>query len=153
MTGGGNTGDTTAPTAPANLTVTSKTDTAVNMSWSASTDNVGVTGYLVYRGTQQVASVADTTATVTGLTPSTAYTFTVKATDAAGNLSSASNAATVTTNPTGGSGGGDHVTADFTAGVTRLSSTEASIYITPVTSALYVDVHYKVNGGHNLITG
>ncbi|MEK3659125.1 fibronectin type III domain-containing protein [Paenibacillus sp. FSL F4-0236] len=150
LTGGGNTGDTTAPTAPANLTVTSKTDTAVNLSWSASTDNVGVTGYLVYRGTQQVASVADTTATVTGLTPSTAYTFTVKATDAAGNLSSASNAATVTTNPTGGSGGGDHVTADFTAGVTRLSSTEASIYITPVTSALYVDVHYKVNGGPQL---
>ncbi|MNZ98440.1 Chitinase A1 precursor [compost metagenome] len=94
--------------------------------------------------------MADTTATVSGLTPSTAYTFTVKATDGAGNLSSASNAATVTTNPTGGSGGGDHVTADFTAGVTRLSSTEASIYITPVTSALYVDVHYKVNGGPQL---
>jgi hypothetical protein len=42
------------------------------------------------------------------------------------------------------------VTADFTAGVTKLSSTEASIYITPVTSALYVDVHYKINGGAQL---
>ncbi|WP_313640181.1 fibronectin type III domain-containing protein [Paenibacillus sp.] len=150
LTDGGNTGDTTAPTVPANLTVTSKTDTAVNLSWSASTDNVGVTGYLVYRGTQQVASVAGTIATVNGLNPSTAYTFTVKATDAAGNLSTASNAATVTTDPSGGNGGGDHVTADYTAGVTKLSSTEASIYITPTTAALYVDVHYKINGGAQL---
>lgn len=59
LTGGGNTGDTTAPTAPANLTVTSKTDTGVSLSWSASTDNVGVTGYIVYRGTQQVSTVGE----------------------------------------------------------------------------------------------
>lgn len=59
LTGGGNTGDTTAPTAPANLTVTSKTDTGVSLTWSASTDNVGVTGYIVYRGTQQVSTVGE----------------------------------------------------------------------------------------------
>ncbi|WP_157261299.1 fibronectin type III domain-containing protein [Paenibacillus wynnii] len=147
LSGGSNPGDTTAPTAPANLAVTSKTDTAVSLSWSPSTDNTGVTGYNVYRGATQV-SVTGTSATISGLTAGTAYTFTVKATDAAGNLSTASNAVTVTTNTSGG--GGDHVTADFTAGVTKVSATEASIYIKPVTAALYVDVHYKINGGAQL---
>ncbi|WP_047171602.1 fibronectin type III domain-containing protein [Paenibacillus borealis] len=148
LTGGSNPGDTTAPTAPAGLSSTGKTDTTVSLSWSPSTDNTGVTGYYVYRGGTQAASVTGTTATVSGLTASTAYTFTVKAADAAGNLSAASNAVTVTTNSSGGSG--NHVTADYTAGVTKVSASEASIFITPVTSALYVDVHYKVNGGAQL---
>lgn len=148
LTGGSNPGDTTAPTLPGNLASTGKTDTTVSLSWSPSTDNTGVTGYYVYRGGTQAASVTGTTATVSGLTASTAYTFTVKAADAAGNLSAASNAVTVTTNASGGSG--NHVTADYTAGVTKVSAAEASIFITPVTSALYVDVHYKVNGGAQL---
>ncbi|MDX6516867.1 MAG: endo,4-beta-xylanase, partial [Gaiellaceae bacterium] len=98
-------GDTTAPSAPTNLTSPSKTDTSVSLSWTGSTDNVGVTGYQVFRGSTLVSTVTGTTATVTGLTASTAYTFTVKATDAAGNVSAASNALSVTTNaPTGGGG-------------------------------------------------
>jgi chitodextrinase len=144
--GGSNPGDTTPPTAPSSLAVTDKTDTTVSLSWSPSTDNTGVTGYYVYRGASQAASVAGTTASVSGLTAGTSYTFTVKATDAAGNLSPASNAVTVTTNTSGG-GGGDHETADYTAGVTKVSASEASIYFTPKTTALYVDVHYKINGG------
>ncbi|MFC0216296.1 fibronectin type III domain-containing protein [Paenibacillus chartarius] len=91
--------DTTAPTAPANLTAPSKTDTTVNLSWTASTDNVGVAGYDVYNGTSLVGTATGTTFAVTGLTANTAYTFTVKAKDAAGNASAASNAVTVTTNP------------------------------------------------------
>lgn len=91
--------DTTAPTAPANLAVASKTQTGVTLSWTASTDNVGVTGYDVYQGSSLAASVNGTTLTavISGLTPNTAYTFTVKAKDAAGNISAASNAVTVTT--------------------------------------------------------
>ena len=89
--------DTTPPTAPAGLAVSASTTTSVSLGWSASTDNVGVTGYRVYSGSSQVASTTGTSATVTGLTPGTSYTFTVKALDAAGNVSPASNAATVTT--------------------------------------------------------
>ncbi|WP_052759728.1 discoidin domain-containing protein [Paenibacillus sp. DMB20] len=90
--------DTQAPAAPANLAVTGVTESSVSLSWGASTDNVGVTGYEVYQGTALAASVTGTSATVSGLSASTAYTFTVKARDAAGNVSAASNAATATTN-------------------------------------------------------
>jgi len=90
-------GDTQAPTAPGNLISTGKTSTSVSLSWSASTDNVGVTAYEIYNGSSLAATVANTSATVTGLTANTAYTFTVRAMDAAGNRSAASNAVTVTT--------------------------------------------------------
>ncbi|MFD7873360.1 carbohydrate binding domain-containing protein [Streptomyces sp. NPDC059766] len=102
--GGGGGGDTQAPTAPTGLTSTGKTSSSVSLSWGASTDNTGVTAYDVYSGSTQVLSVSGTSATVGGLAASTAYTFTVKARDAAGNTSAASNAVTVTTSA--GSGGG-----------------------------------------------
>jgi len=97
--GGGNPdpgGDTTAPTAPANLRVTGKTSTSVSLAWNASSDNVGVTGYIVKYGGSSV-NVTGTTATVGGLASGTSYTFTVQARDAAGNISPASNAVTATT--------------------------------------------------------
>jgi len=94
--------DTTAPTMPTGLNAPSKTATSVNLAWNASTDNVGVTGYDVYRGTTLVGTVAGTSTTVSGLTASTAYSFTVKARDAAGNISAASGALAVTTNPAAG---------------------------------------------------
>lgn len=90
--------DTQAPTAPANLISTSKTASSITLSWSPSTDNVGITGYEVYRDSVLVATVTGPSATVSGLSPSTAYTFTVKAKDAAGNVSPASSPVTVTTN-------------------------------------------------------
>ena len=85
------------PTAPSGLTVTGKTSTSVSLAWTASTDDTGVTGYQVRQGGTVVATVTGTTATVSGLNPSTAYTFTVIARDAAGNTSGASNTVTVTT--------------------------------------------------------
>lgn len=90
-------GDTQAPSAPGNVMSTAKTSTSVTLSWNASTDNVGVTAYEVFNGSSLAATVTNTTATITGLTASTTYTFTVKAVDAAGNRSAASNAVTVTT--------------------------------------------------------
>jgi cellulose 1,4-beta-cellobiosidase len=97
------TGDTTAPSAPSGLTVAGTTSSSVSLSWSASSDNVGVTAYDVYRGSTLATTVTGsppaTTATVTGLSASTSYTFTVKARDAAGNTSAASNAVTATTQP------------------------------------------------------
>jgi len=88
--------DTIAPTAPT-LSASGTTSTSTNLSWSGATDAVGVTGYDVYQGSSLVGSTASTTYTVTSLTPSTTYSFTVKAKDAAGNISTASNTATVTT--------------------------------------------------------
>ncbi|MFG3582406.1 carbohydrate binding domain-containing protein [Streptomyces sp. NPDC047990] len=100
--GGGGGSDTQAPTAPTNLTSTGKTSSTVSLSWGASSDNVGVSGYDVYSGPNQVLSVSGTSATVGGLSPSTAYTFTVKARDAAGNTSASSNSVSVTTSAGGG---------------------------------------------------
>nr|WP_294935989.1 GEVED domain-containing protein [uncultured Flavobacterium sp.] len=91
------TGDTTAPSAPTNLTASGTTQTTTNLSWTASTDNVGVTGYDVYQGATLKATVTTTSYAVTGLTAATAYTFSVKAKDAAGNISAASNTVNVTT--------------------------------------------------------
>lgn len=93
--------DTAAPTAPTNLTSPGKSDTSANLSWSASTDDVEVTGYNIYRDGLLCGAVNGITTNYTaiGLVPNTAYPFTVKARDAAGNLSAASNAVTVTTNP------------------------------------------------------
>ncbi|MEE4546351.1 RICIN domain-containing protein [Streptomyces sp. V4-01] len=99
--GGGGGADTTAPSAPSNLTATASS-TSVALNWSASTDNVGVTGYQVFRGSTQVGTATGTSYTDSGLSASTSYAYTVKAVDAAGNVSGASNTATVTT----GSGGG-----------------------------------------------
>jgi len=70
------------------------------LSWTASTDNIGVTGYEVFRGSTLVGSASGTSFTDTGLTPATGYSYTVRARDAAGNRSAASNTVTVTTNAT-----------------------------------------------------
>lgn len=88
--------DTTAPTA-ATLTASGTTQTSTNLSWSGATDNVGVTAYEVYRGTTLLSTVSTTTYAATGLTASTAYTFSVKAKDSAGNISASSNVVNVTT--------------------------------------------------------
>ncbi|TDD38471.1 chitinase [Nonomuraea terrae] len=100
-TGGG---DSAAPSAPGNLRSTGVTSSSVSLAWNAATDNVGVTGYQVYRGGTQVATVTGTTYTDTGRAAATSYTYTVRARDAAGNLSAPSNAVTATTATGGGPG-------------------------------------------------
>ncbi len=97
---GGPIGDTTAPSIPTNLAASGTTSVATNLSWTASTDNVGVTGYDVYSGATLLGNTATTSAAITGLTASTTYTFSVKAKDAAGNASASSNALSVTTGST-----------------------------------------------------
>ncbi|KRE64778.1 sugar-binding protein [Paenibacillus sp. Soil750] len=89
-------GDTQPPSVPMNLTSPSHTDRTAVLSWTASTDNVGVTGYEIYHGGNVVATVTSTTYTVTGLTPGTSYIFTVKAKDGENNVSAASNTVSVT---------------------------------------------------------
>lgn len=89
--------DGQAPTVPTNLAASVVSSTQINLSWTASTDNVGVTGYDVYRNSTKVATVTTTTFGDTSLTPSTTYSYYVKARDAAGNLSGASNTVSATT--------------------------------------------------------
>ncbi len=89
--------DTVAPTAPT-LSASGTTQTTTNLSWSGATDNVAVTGYDVLRNGVVIGSTTTaTTFAVTGLTASTAYTFNVRAKDAAGNVSPNSNTVNVTT--------------------------------------------------------
>ncbi|NPC68979.1 alpha-amylase [Corallococcus exiguus] len=97
ITAGAPVSDTSAPSVPTGLTAPSKSATTVSLSWTASTDNVGVTGYLVFRNGTQVGSPTSTSYTDSGLSSNTAYGYTVKARDAAGNTSAASTALSVTT--------------------------------------------------------
>jgi len=89
--------DTVAPTTPTNLAASATTNTQTTLTWTASTDFVGVTGYLVYRGPTLVATIATTTFTDTGLLPLSSNVYTIKARDAAGNISAASAPTTVKT--------------------------------------------------------
>jgi acid phosphatase type 7 len=90
--------DVSPPTAPTNLTANVVGSLAVDLSWIAATDNIGVTGYTVYRNGSTLATVSGGTTTyhdatvISGVT----YTYTVDATDAAGNHSPLSNAVTIT---------------------------------------------------------
>ncbi|WNG25439.1 cellulase family glycosylhydrolase [Cystobacter fuscus] len=105
---GGSGGDTQRPTTPGNLATTGTTSSSVSLAWSASTDNVAVTGYDVYRGSSRVATLPGTllSYTDTGLSANTAYSYKVYARDAAGNVSEASITVSATTQSSGGGTGG-----------------------------------------------
>lgn len=89
--------DTTPPSAPSNLTITKNVYNEVDLSWGASTDNVGVTGYQVLRNGISVATVTGTTYQDKSVLANTSYSYSVVAQDAAGNQSSPSNSVLVTT--------------------------------------------------------
>ncbi|HEX2130480.1 MAG TPA: glycosyl hydrolase family 18 protein [Actinophytocola sp.] len=96
--------DTQPPSTPANLRTTGVTSSSVSLAWNASSDSSGIAGYEVYSGAEPAAFVSGTSATVTGLSPSTSYTFTVKARDDYDNVSPASNAVEATTDDVVGDG-------------------------------------------------
>jgi acetylxylan esterase len=134
-------GDTQPPTAPTNLAASAVTASSATLVWNASTDNVGVTGYTIFR--QQGATVTQVGTSVTtsfalsGLSPSTAYVHFVRARDAAGNSSAASSSVSFTTQGDGGGGGGGLGTADvnitndwgagYCAGLTVTNDTGSTI--------------------------
>ncbi|MFY0572217.1 carbohydrate binding domain-containing protein [Archangium lansingense] len=118
--------DTQAPTAPTGLTAGTVTSTSIAFSWTASTDNVGVARYDIYRAGVLIGTATSTSYTDTGRTASTAYSYTVKAVDAAGNESAASPALSVTTP----------------------ASNKAEVYYYTRTRAwTSVNVHYAPTGG------
>ncbi len=89
--------DTIPPSIPTGLTATAVSTTQINLSWNASTDNVAVTGYQVFRNGTRVGTPTTTTFSDTGLSPSTLYSYTVQAVDAAANPSGESAPASATT--------------------------------------------------------
>ena len=94
--------DTQAPSQPTNLSVTGSTSSTVSLSWTASTDNVGVSAYEIYVNGNYTTTATSTTTVVNGLTPSTTYSFYIIARDAAGNLSTQSNSVNGTTTASSG---------------------------------------------------
>jgi chitodextrinase len=88
--------DTTPPSAPSNLTASNVTQSGATLAWNASTDNVGVTGYDVYRNGSKTSSVTATTSDEIGLVCGTSYTYGVVARDAAGNSSPTTQVAVTT---------------------------------------------------------
>ncbi|MFG2406483.1 fibronectin type III domain-containing protein [Streptomyces brevispora] len=97
--GSGTTADTRGPTTPHGVTAQASSATSAHVMWEAATDDRAVTAYEIYRKGKKVKTVpaAKVMIDIDGLTASTAYTFTVRARDAAGNLSAPSAAASVTT--------------------------------------------------------
>jgi len=100
--------DTTSPSIPSGLSATAVSSSQINLTWSASTDpsvagqvTSGVTGYRIYRGGVQIGTSATNSYSNTGLTPSTAYSYTISAYDTAGNNSSQSSSASATTQAAG----------------------------------------------------
>lgn len=100
---GGGGADTTPPSQPTNLSVGNEQDTQVTLSWNASTDNVGVTGYEIFVDGVSLGTTTGSPVDITGLIACTSYSFEVRALDAAGNVSGT---ATVIGSTTGCSNGG-----------------------------------------------
>jgi YD repeat-containing protein len=93
----GTTLDVSAPTTPTGFSATAASGSQINLAWSASSDNVGVAGYRIYRGGTLITSTTATSYSNTGLASETTYSYTVAAYDAAGNQSAQSTAASATT--------------------------------------------------------
>jgi hypothetical protein len=127
-TGGGGTttppADTTPPSTPTNLSASAVSTSQINLSWTASTDNVGVVGYNIYRGGTEIGTATTNSYQSTGLSASTNYSYTVSAYDAAGNTSAQSSAASAMTQAV-------VVTPPVTTSTPPVSSTGKTYYISP----------------------
>lgn len=130
--------DTTAPTAPSGLTATPTSATQINLAWTASTDNIAVTGYNLERCAGagcstflEVATPVTNSANDTGLTASTLYRYRVRAHDGSNNLSSYSSIAQATTSAASGGGGADFATRCKAAGVLRCFGFDSSADLGP----------------------
>lgn len=141
--------DIEAPSAPTGLTASSVAQTTLTLTWSASTDNVGVVGYDVYNGATLDKTVTGLTTSITGLTANTQYNFTVRAKDAAGNISEPSNVETVTTLDVVVD---DSIYIDPTNSASGRNGTISNPYNSFVESGLLDSTTYKVKSGTTLTT-
>ncbi|WP_153452253.1 glycoside hydrolase family 6 protein [Streptomyces smaragdinus] len=135
---GGGPVDDEAPTVPSGLRVTGTTSSTVSLAWTASTDNTAVTGYDVYRNGAVVGTATGTTYTDSGLNPTTAYQYRVRAKDRAGNVSDQSSQVTGTT--TAGQGGEDRDAPTVPAGLRVTGTTASSVSLSWTASSDNVGV-------------
>ena len=109
--------DTESPSDPTNLVASNPTDNTIDLTWTASTDNIAVVSYDVYIDANFGFNTSNANATVTGLLANTNYCFTVKAKDAANNTSNFSNQdCEITTNNGSSSGGIDLFFSEYVEG-------------------------------------
>lgn len=92
--------DSKPPSVPQGLSTTIVSDTQINLSWAASTDTIGVAGYRIYRDGALIGTTSNLKYASINLLPATTYAFSVRAYDAAGNISALSSAVSATTRPT-----------------------------------------------------
>ena len=132
--------DVTPPSVPTGLTTNAVSTSQINLSWSASTDDVAVTGYNIFRDAGFVASTTGTSYSDTGLATSTSYAYTVSAFDAAGNESARSATSSATTqapappSTSSGGGGGPITTPDPTIGEVQITSSTTFVTLTWTTN-------------------
>lgn len=141
--------DTTPPSTPGSLQTSAITTTSVTLSWTASTDNVAVTGYRLFNGGTQVTTTSATTHTFKNLTTGTAYTFGVEAFDAANNKSTRATKAATTTAPAACDGSGNAV-AKLTHGQTYVVSGSACLELSVNPAWNPVDVLLEQTAGNGL---
>jgi chitodextrinase len=141
--------DTAAPSVPANLSATAVSTAQINLSWTASTDNVGVSGYRVYRDGSQVAISAQASFADTGLAASTTYTYAMAAFDAAGNVSALSSSVSVTTpSPSPGDTIAPSVAITAPAANALVSGTAVTIAASASDNVGVVGVQFRLDGGN-----
>ncbi len=141
--------DNTPPATPTNLTANATSPSQVALSWTASTDNVAVTDYRVYRNGALVANVTSTTYQQSNLSPSTTYTYNVDARDESGNVSGLSAAASVTT-PAAPDASPPSTPLGLT--VAAVSSTQINLSWLPSTDNIAVTGYHVFRGGVQVAT-
>jgi len=119
-------GDTSAPSTPGSPSASALSSSQISLSWTASSDNVGVAGYNVFRNGTQMGTATGSTYQDTGLSPSTTYVYTVQAYDAAGNISSHSSGGSATTQAASTGGGTDFQAKCQAAGVINCFGVDTS---------------------------
>jgi uncharacterized repeat protein (TIGR03803 family) len=141
--------DTTPPTVPTGLTASTVSSSQIDLSWTASSDTVGVTGYKIYRGGALIGTVSGTTYSDTGLSASTAYSYKVAAFDAVGNSSAQSSAVSATT-----LAGSDTTPPTVPTGLTAsaISSSQIDLSWTASTDTLGVSGYKIYRGGTQIGT-
>ncbi|KKU79355.1 MAG: Alpha amylase catalytic region [Parcubacteria group bacterium GW2011_GWA2_47_7] len=151
------TSDVTPPTVPTTLTPVVFSSTQINLSWTASTDNVAVEGYVVRRNGGAISTTTLVSLSDTGLSASTQYAYTVEAFDASGNYSGQTAQVFATTSAPSGGGGGD-VTPPSVLGFTPMngatgvsSSTQLSMSFSELVSKVSGDLRIKRTSDNSIV--
>ncbi|WP_206677695.1 endonuclease [Winogradskyella eckloniae] len=145
---GSSSSDTQAPTAPSNLVVSNATTTTLDLTWGASTDNVGVVSYNIYEGGAYLDTSANTSYTVNSLASNTTYSYTVYALDSAGNVSLVSNSASGTTLSAGtGSSASELFISEYVEGSSYNKAIELANFTGASIDLSSYDLRRNTNGG------